>query len=113
MHFHLVLGHFVYTLQTWPRDKSFKYDSEGEISQNRLKNIKRKGKTIYEFTLTMFPSKKRKRKGFLPTFRLGSRGEFAWGASLNVHELTRYPFTLFMTRIPVPGHEQVSAHVKV
>ena len=42
-----------------PHFNVFKYDSEGEKSVNRVKNIKGIGKTSYEFIVTMFPSKKK------------------------------------------------------
>ena len=45
--------------KTRPHFKSCIYDSEGEKSLYRVKNIKRMGKTMNEFTITKFPSKKK------------------------------------------------------
>ena len=74
--------------KTRPHFKSFKYDSEGEKSLYRVKNIKRMGETMYKFTLTKFPSKKM----FFCQLEIVEVGaSLLGGASLNVHELTRYP----------------------
>ena len=49
---------------------------EGEKSVYLVKNIGRMGKTIYEFKVNLFPSKKQR---FLSNFRWGGWGEVAWG----------------------------------
>ena len=59
-----------------PPFNAFKYNSDGEKSMFRIKNIERMVKTMYEFKVTMSLSKK---MGSLVNFRYGGRGELARG----------------------------------
>ena len=76
------------------------------------------GKTICEFKVTLFPSKKR---GFgVSNFRQGGRGKFARrgagrggeGGSLHVHELTRYHGSLVMKMIGQNSIQRKSIQLK-